>query len=131
MSEVRGGSRDKLSQARGQGWRLREATPVQGAAVLLLQEGGEGTTPREYQIELTQREPLEYKTRRHPITSSTLWRIPHLNNKQTKKYKPSHQQTGLHLTQPCPLEEKETNKQTKTQHKSHPIRSLHKPLDKT
>ena len=35
-----------------------------------------------------------------------------------------------HLTQPCPSEEKQTNKQ-KTQHKSHPVQSLHKALDQT
>ena len=34
-----------------------------------------------------------------------------------------------HLTQACPSEEKQTNKQTKTQHKSHPIGTLHKPRD--
>ena len=34
------------------------------------------------------------------------------SKQQTKqKYKPSHQQTGLHLTQPCPSEEQQTNKQ--------------------
>ena len=38
-----------------------------------------------------------------------------------QKYKPSHQQTGSPPTQPCPSEEKQTNKQTKTQHKSYPI----------
>ena len=54
----------------------------------------------------------------HPVQDTA-------SKQQTKqKYKPSHQQDH-HLTQPCPSEEK----QTKTQHKSHPIRSLHKPLD--
>ena len=33
------------------------------------------------------------------------------SKQQTKqKYKHNHQQTGLHLTQPCPSEEKQTNK---------------------
>ena len=48
---------------------------------------------------------------------------------QTKqKYKPNHQQTGLpsHLAL---LIRGKTNKQTKTQDKSHPIQSLHKQLD--
>ena len=49
-----------------------------------------------------------------------------LIQQQTKqKYKPNLQQTGL-SPQPCPSEEKQTKK---TQHKSHPIGSLHKPLD--
>ena len=34
------------------------------------------------------------------------------SKEQTKqKYKPNQQRTGLHLTQPCPSEEKQTNKQ--------------------
>ena len=45
-----------------------------------------------------------------------------------EKYKPDHQQTELPPTQPCPLEAK-TNKETKTQHKSHPIGILHKALE--
>ena len=66
--------------------------------------------PREYQIMRTHtNEPLEYKTRHHPTTSSTLCRTPHLNNKQ--KYKTSISRQEYHLTQPCPLEEKQTNKQ--------------------
>ena len=63
------------------------------------------TNPREYQIELTQRKPLEYKTKHHPSTCSTLCRMPHLNNKKNKN-------------------KNKTNKQTKTQHRSHPIGSL-------
>jgi len=48
---------------------------------------------------------------------------------QTKqKYKPSHQQTGLQPHSALPIKGK-TNKQTKTQHKSHLIGSAHKPLD--
>jgi len=46
-----------------------------------------------------------------------------------QKYKPNHQQTGspphsasLHISG-------KTNKQTKIQYKSHPIQTLHKPLD--
>ena len=85
-----------------------------------------GTHPREYQIvRLTQRKPLYYKTQHHPITSSTLCRTPHPNNKQN--YKPNHQQTGL-PPHSALLTRGKTKK--KTQHKSHLIQSLHKPLDK-
>ena len=42
--------------------------------------------------------------------------MPHLNNKQ--KYKPNHQQTGLSPHSALPIRGN-TNKQTKTQHKSH------------
>ena len=84
-------------------------------------------SPREYQImRIHTKEPLEYKTQHHPTTSSTLFRTPHPNNKQNKNTNPIISIQDHHLTQPCPS--KETNKQ-KTQHKSHPIRSLHKPLD--
>jgi hypothetical protein len=49
-----------------------------------------------------------------------------LKLQQTKqKYKLNHQQTGLPPHSALPINEK----QTKTQHRSHPIRSLHKPLD--
>ena len=77
--------------------------------------------------ELTQRKPLEHKTGNHPTTSSTLCRTPHLNNKQNKNTNPIISRQDYHLTQPCPSEEKQ--QQQKTQHKSHPIQSLHKPLD--
>jgi len=53
--------------------------------------------------------------------------MPHLNNKQSKN-KPSHQQTGVPLHSALPIRGKPT-KQTKIQHKSHPIRSSHKSLD--
>jgi len=51
--------------------------------------------------------------------------MPHLNNKQNKTTNPIVSRQDYHLTQSCPSEEK----QTKTQYKSNPIRSLHKPLD--
>ena len=52
-----------------------------------------------------------------------------LSKQQTKqKYKSSHQQTGSPPQSDLPIRGK-TNKQTKTQHKPNPIRSLHKPLD--
>ena len=51
--------------------------------------------------------------------------MPHLNSKQSKNTNPIISRQDYHLTQPCPSEEK----QTETQHKAHPIQSLHKPLD--
>jgi len=74
--------------------------------------------------------PLQYKTQHHPTTSSTLCRMPHLNNKQNKNTNPVTSRQDYHLTQPCPSEGKQTNnKQTKTRHKSHPVWSWYKPLD--
>ena len=49
----------------------------------------------------------EYKTWHHPTTSSTLCRMPHLNNKNTNQIISRH---NYHLIQPCPSEEKQTNK---------------------
>ena len=57
--------------------------------------------------ELTQRKPLEYKTQHHPTTSSTLFRTPPLNNKQTKI---QIQYTGLPRHSALPIRGK-TNKQ--------------------
>jgi len=52
------------------------------------------------------------------------------SKQQTKqKYKLNHQQTGLPPHSALPIRGK-TNKQT-SQHKSHPIQSLHKPLDQS
>ena len=68
------------------------------------------TNHSEYQIELTQRKPLEYKTQHHPSTRRTLSVTPHLNNKQNKNTNPIISRQGYHLTQPCPSEEKQTNK---------------------
>ena len=55
--------------------------------------------------------PLEYKTWHHPTTSSTLFRTPHLNNKQNKNRNQIISRQDYHLTQPCPSEGKQTNKQ--------------------
>ena len=52
----------------------------------------------------------------------------HLNNKQNENTNPVISRQDYHLTQPCTPEEK-TNKQIKTQPKSHPTQTLHKPLD--
>ena len=46
----------------------------------------------------------------HPTTNITLCRTAHLNNKQNKNTNPIHQTLQLHLTQPCPSEEKQTDK---------------------
>jgi len=40
-----------------------------------------------------------------------LCRIPHLNNKQNKNTNPIISRQEYHLIQPCPSEEKQTNKQ--------------------
>jgi len=48
--------------------------------------------------------PLEYQTQHHPTTSSTLCRMPHLNNEKTKNTNPIISRQEYHLTQPCPSE---------------------------
>jgi len=55
--------------------------------------------------------------------------MPYLNNKQNKNTNPITSRQDYHLIQPCPSKEKQANKQTKTQHKSHPLRSLHKTTE--
>jgi len=52
--------------------------------------------------------------------------MPHLNNKQNKI---QTQSSADRITTSLSLANQRKNKQTKTQHKSHPIGSLHKPLD--
>ena len=74
------------------------------------------------QWELTQRTPLEYKTCYHPTTSSTLCRLPHLNNKQNKNTNPIISRQEYHLTQPCPSGK--TNKQTKNSAQISPYMKL-------
>ena len=83
------------------------------------------TNPRKYQIVRTHtKETTWIQDPHHPTTSSTQCRMPHLN-KQSKNTNPVISRQDYHFTQPCPSEEK----QTKPQHKSHPIWSLQKPLD--
>ena len=53
---------------------------------------------------------LENKTQQHPTTSSTLCRIPHLNNKQNKNTNPIISRQDYYIIQPCQSEEKQTNK---------------------
>ena len=60
--------------------------------------------------QLSQRLPLVYKTQHHPITSSTLCRMLHLNNKENKNTNQIISRQNYHLTQPCPSGEKQTNK---------------------
>ena len=48
--------------------------------------------------------PLEYKTQHYPTTSSTLCRMPHLNNKQNKNTNPIIIRQDCRLTQSCPSE---------------------------
>ena len=55
--------------------------------------------------------------------------MPHLNKKQNKNTNLIISRQDYHLTQPCPQEEKQTNKQTSAQ--ISPYTSLHKPLDQT
>ena len=58
--------------------------------------------------------------------SSTLCRIPHLNNKQNKnKTKIQAQSSADRITTSLSLDHQRKNKQTKTQHKSHSIGSSH------
>ena len=63
--------------------------------------GYQKANTREYQIELAQRKPLEYKTQHHPTTSSTLCRMVHLNKKENKNTNPIISRQDYHLTQPC------------------------------
>ena len=53
--------------------------------------------------------------------------MPPLHNKQNNNTNPVISRQDVHLTQPCPSEEK----QTKTQHKSRPIQNLHKTMGPT
>ena len=71
--------------------------------------------PREYQIELTQTEPLEYKTECLPSPSSTLCRTPHLNNKQSKiQTQSSVDRITASLSLAHQRKNKQTNKQLST-----------------
>ena len=79
---------------------------------------------REYQIELTQTEPLEYKTECLPSPSSTLCSMPHLDNKT----KIQTQSSADRITTSPSLAHQRENKQ-KLSTLSHPIGSLHKSLD--
>ena len=56
--------------------------------------------------------------------------MPHLNNKQNKITNPTISRQDYHLTQPCPSEEKQTNKQLQQQKNSAQI-SPYRKLKKT
>ena len=61
-----------------------------------------------------------------PHCPDKVWYIGcHLNNKQNKNTSPIISRQDYHLTQPCPSEQEKKRKNT--EHKSHPIQSLHKP----
>ena len=90
------------------------------------------TNPREYQIVRTHtkettgiQDPASPNYQQHPVQDASSKQ--HLNNKQNKNTNPVISRQDYHLTQPCPSEEK----QRKTQHKSHPMGSLHKSLDQS
>ena len=69
------------------------------------------TNPRVYKIVRTPtKETTWIQDPASPTTSSTLCRTPHLNNKQNKNTNPIISRQVCHLTQPCALEEKQTNK---------------------
>ena len=81
--------------------------------------------PRGYQIVRTHRKETTWiqdlAPSNHPVKDATC-------KQQTKqKYKPCHQQTGIPPHAALPIRRK-TIKKTKTQYKSHPIQSSHKPL---
>ena len=67
------------------------------------------TNPMEYQIVRTHtKETTWIQDWHHLITSSTLYRMPHLNNKQNKNTNTIISRQKYLLTQPCPSEEKQT-----------------------
>jgi len=69
------------------------------------------TNHREYQTVRTHtKKTLDYKTWHHPTTNSTLCRMPHLNNKENKNTNSVISRQYYNLTQLCPSEEKQTNK---------------------
>ena len=66
--------------------------------------------------------PASPNHQQHPVQEAS-------SKQHTKRnYKPNHQQTGLPPHSALPIRGK-TSKQIETQQKSHPIQSLHKPLD--
>jgi len=75
-----------------------------------------------------QKKHLNTRPNHHPTTSSTLCRTPYLSKQQTKQ-KIQTQSLADRITTSFSLAHQWKNKQTKTQHKSHPTGSLCKPLD--
>ena len=77
------------------------------------------TNCREYPTVRThKRKPLEYKTWHHPTI--ILCRTPHPNNRQDKN---TNSVISIQITTSLSLALQMKNKQTKTQHKSHPIQA--------
>ena len=69
------------------------------------------THPREYQkVRTHTNETTWIQTQHHPTTSRTLCRKLHLNNKLNKNTNLVISRQDYHLTQPCPSEVKQTNK---------------------
>ena len=69
------------------------------------------TNHREYQTVRTHtKKKLEYKTQHHPATNSTLCKMPHLNNKGNKNTNSIISRQDYNLTEPCPSEKKQTDK---------------------
>ena len=96
--------------------------------------GNSGNSARELTLESIKEWELKgnHLNRRPGITQPPQQPVKDTSSKwQTKqRYRPSQQQTGLPPPSALSIRGK-TNKQTKNQHKSHPIWSLHKPLDQT
>ena len=77
--------------------------------------GHQRTNPRGYQIVRTHtKEPIWLQEQHHPTTSSNLCRTSHLNNKQNTITNAIINRQDFHLTQPCPSEEKQTNRKLST-----------------
>ena len=68
------------------------------------------TNPREYQTVRTHTKETTWIQDLALPNHSTLCRMPHLNNKQTKNTNPTISRQDYHLSQPCPSEEKQINK---------------------
>jgi len=93
------------------------------------------TNPRVYKaVRTPTKETTWIQDPASPTTSSTLYRTPHLNNKQNKNINPIINRQDYHLTQTCPSEEKQTNKNseqiscyTKLTQTNGPVLGGHKP----
>ena len=66
------------------------------------------TTPKQYQIVRTHTKDTTWI--QDPASPNHQCRTPHLNNKQNKNTNQIISRQDYHLTQPCPSEEKQTNK---------------------
>ena len=89
---------------------IEPGSPTLQADALISEPPGKSTSPREYQIVRTRTKETTWMQDHHPTTSSTLCRTPHLNNKLNKNTNQIISRQDYYLTQPCPSEEKQTNK---------------------